>query len=60
MDGFWESKLHPWDVAAASLIVKESGGRMSDFRGGEFSIYGEETLASNGRIHGEMVEVLRI
>ena len=59
LDGFWESKLHPWDVAAASLIVKESGGRMSDFRGGEFSIYGEETLASNGKIHGEMVKVLK-
>lgn len=60
IDGFWEYKLHPWDVAAASVIVKAAGGRMSDFKGGEYSIYGEETLASNGKIHGEMIEVLKI
>lgn len=58
LDGFWESKLHPWDIAAASVIVREAGGRMSDFKGGEFSIYGEETLASNGKIHEEMLAVL--
>lgn len=59
IDGFWELKLHPWDVAAASLIVQEAGGAMSDFSGNEFSIWGEETLGSNGLIHGEMLEVLR-
>jgi len=59
LDGFWESKLHPWDTAAASVIVREAGGRMSDFKGGEFDIYGEETLASNGKIHEEMLEVLK-
>lgn len=50
----------PIDVAAASVIVKEAGGRISDFKGGEFNIYGEETLASNGKIHEEMLEVLRL
>src|SRR3972149_10935073 len=59
LDGFWECKLHPWDVAAASVIVKEAGGRMSVFKGKEYSIYGEETLASNSRIHEEMIEVLK-
>jgi len=59
LDGFWECKLHPWDVAAASVIVKEAGGKMSDFKGKEYSIYGEETLASNSRIHEEMIEVLK-
>ena len=57
-DGFWEMKLNPWDTAAGSLIVLEAGGRMSDFKGGTFSIYGAELVASNGLIHGEMVEVL--
>jgi len=57
-DGFWEMKLHSWDMAAGSLIVTEAGGRMSDFKGGEFSIYGEELIASNGRIHEEMVRIL--
>jgi myo-inositol-1(or 4)-monophosphatase len=57
-DGFWELKLNPWDTAAGSLMVAEAGGRMSDFRGGPFSIYGIELVASNGLIHHEMVEVL--
>jgi myo-inositol-1(or 4)-monophosphatase len=58
-DGFWEMKLHAWDVAAGSLMVTESGGRMSDFKGGAFSIDGEEMVASNGLIHSEMLDVLR-
>ncbi len=57
-DGFWELKLHPWDTAAGSVIVTEAGGRMSDFAGKPFSIYGQEMIASNGLIHAEMVEVL--
>ena len=55
-DGFWEWNLHAWDVAAASLIVAEAGGRLTDFRGGPFSIYGQQTLASNGIIHRAMIE----
>lgn len=57
-DGYWEMKLRPWDVAAGSLIVAEAGGRVSDFSGGPFSIYGNECLASNGHIHGEMARIL--
>lgn len=58
-DGFWEMKLHPWDMAAGALIVEEAGGRMSDFNGGPFSIYGEEMIASNELIHAEMTDVFR-
>jgi myo-inositol-1(or 4)-monophosphatase len=58
-DGFWEMKLHPWDMAAGSLMVTEAGGRMSDFKGGSFSVYGEEMVASNHLIHNEMLAVLR-
>ena len=57
IDGFWELKLKPWDIAAAALIVAEAGGKLSDFAGGEFSMWGNETLASNGSIHHEMVAV---
>ncbi|MFQ6037934.1 MAG: inositol monophosphatase family protein [Candidatus Aminicenantales bacterium] len=57
-DGFWELKLMPWDVAAGALIVEEAGGRMSDFKGQAFDIYGKETLASNGLIHEQMIAVL--
>lgn len=58
-DGFWEMKLHPWDMAAGSLMVTEAGGRMSNFTGGAFSIDGDEIVANNGLIHDEMLYVLR-
>jgi myo-inositol-1(or 4)-monophosphatase len=58
-DGFWEFKLHPWDVAAASLMITEAGGKVTDFRGGPYTIYSKEVLASNGLIHEEMVQAIR-
>jgi myo-inositol-1(or 4)-monophosphatase len=58
LDGFWELKLFPWDVAAGALFVEEAGGKVTDFGGEPFSIYSKEVLASNGKIHGQMVEVL--
>lgn len=58
-DGFWELKLSAWDVAAGALIVEEAGGKVTDFRGGKFSIYSREILASNGRIHQEMIRILQ-
>lgn len=58
IDGFWELKLKPWDTAAGALIVTEASGKLSDFSGKPFSIYGQETLASNGLIHAEMLGVL--
>jgi len=56
-DVFWEWRLHPWDIAAGSLIVEEAGGQMSDFSGGPFDIHGEQTLASNGLLHQEALAV---
>jgi myo-inositol-1(or 4)-monophosphatase len=58
-DGFWELKLYPWDMAAGSLVVEEAGGQVTDFSGGPFSIYAPEIIASNGKIHREMVDILR-
>lgn len=57
-DGYWEMKLSPWDSAAGSVILEEAGGRISDFSGGPYSIYGKELLVSNGLIHEEMITVL--
>ena len=57
-DGFWELKLKPWDTAAAMLIIKEAGGIVTDFKGSAFSLYSGETLASNGLVHDEMIEIL--
>ena len=58
-DGFWERRLHPWDVAAGSLLVIEAGGKLSTFKGEAFSIYAPEIVASNGAIHPSMIEILR-
>ena len=58
VDGFWEWKLKAWDTAAAALVVREAGGEISDFRGRPFDPFAEQCLASNGRIHGEMLEVV--
>ena len=61
-DGFWEFKLNPWDVAAGWLLVEEAGGKVTDFSGRpwkELSAMGAQTLATNGRVHAEMIRVLR-
>ena len=64
LDGFWENKLRSWDVAAASLMVEEAGGKLSDFRGMPLNLSNPDTdwvpqmVASNGFIHDEMIEVL--
>jgi myo-inositol-1(or 4)-monophosphatase len=58
-DGFWELKLKSWDVAAGSLVVREAGGMVSNFTGSGFSLHDEEIVASNGGIHGAMLDILR-
>lgn len=60
-DGFWEFSLSPWDVAAGRLLVEEAGGRITDFSGtpwGPVEEWGRQTLASNGKIHSEMLRIL--
>jgi myo-inositol-1(or 4)-monophosphatase len=58
-DGFWEWGLKPWDTAAGALIVHEAGGIVTDLAGDAFDPHGEQTLASNGAIHAELVEVMK-
>ncbi|MFQ5881281.1 MAG: inositol monophosphatase family protein [Candidatus Methylomirabilales bacterium] len=58
LDGFWEFKLKPWDMAAGALLVAEAGGTVSDFGGGPLDIFGREIVASNGRLHQAMLGVL--
>lgn len=54
-DGFYEHQLNPWDVAAGVLLVKNAGGEVTDFKGGEDYIFGGEIVASNGKISAEML-----
>ena len=58
-DGFWEYYLHPWDVAGSHLIIEEAGGKVTGYFGESYRIDGKQTLASNGKIHGEMVRVIK-
>jgi myo-inositol-1(or 4)-monophosphatase len=59
LEGYWEHKLHAWDVAAGQLLVEEAGGRCSDFAGGPVPPGGDPIVASNGRVHEQMLALLR-
>jgi myo-inositol-1(or 4)-monophosphatase len=55
-DGFYEHKLQAWDSAAGFLIVEEAGGRASDFTGAKYSPYQHGIVATNGKIHDELLK----
>lgn len=59
-DGFWEYNLNSWDLAAGYLIVQEAGGRITSFTGKPYSVFDKETLATNGRIHDEMLRLINV
>jgi myo-inositol-1(or 4)-monophosphatase len=59
MDGFWEQDLKPWDIAAGAIILEEAGGMVTDFKGDPFVSRRPQLLATNGRIHDEMLAVTR-
>ncbi len=61
-DGFWEFELNPWDVAAGLLLIQEAGGAATDFNGRSWKDWrkmGKRTVATNGKIHQEMLSILR-
>ena len=59
LDAFWELKLGPWDVAAGCLLVEEAGGRATNCDGGPVDLDSPSVVASNGKIHDEMLDTLR-
>jgi myo-inositol-1(or 4)-monophosphatase len=58
-DGFWEEQLNAWDIAAGALIVEEAGGRVTGYDDGPLDLFGGHIVASNGLVHGAMLEVIR-
>lgn len=58
-DGFWERGIQAWDMAAGILMVQEAGGKVTDITGKPFGLLGENALASNGRIHGQIFRILK-
>ncbi len=57
-DGFYEHKLSAWDSAAGFLIVEEAGGKVTDFKGEHYSPYQPHIIATNGKIHDEVVRIV--
>lgn len=58
LSGFWEVGLNAWDIAAGSLLVEESGGKVTNALGEPYHLGIRDVVASNGRIHGEFVQAL--
>lgn len=58
LDAHWELRLKPWDTAAGALLVLEAGGRLSDWRGSPWNPWNDRLVASNGRIHDELIAAL--
>jgi len=57
-EGFWEENLQVWDVAAGSLIVKEAGGKVTDYFGKNNYLFGKTIVATNGKIHKQMLDII--
>ncbi|MDB5192576.1 MAG: inositol monophosphatase [Segetibacter sp.] len=57
-DGFYEHKLNAWDSAAGFLIVEEAGGKVTDFAGNYYSPYQPGIVATNGKIHDELISAV--
>jgi myo-inositol-1(or 4)-monophosphatase len=58
LDGFWEDRLHTWDIAAGALIVAEAGGAVTDFAGAPVDLARGQILASNRWLHPQMLEIV--
>ncbi len=58
--GFWELELAPWDVAAGILIIREAGGRVTDFEGVDVGVVHGPIVASNGKMHGWLLQSLAV
>jgi myo-inositol-1(or 4)-monophosphatase len=58
-DGFWQKYLSYWDIAAGIILVKESGGFVTDYYGENKYLENKTLLVTNSKINKEMVEVLK-
>jgi myo-inositol-1(or 4)-monophosphatase len=51
--------VHSWDVAAGVLLVKEAGGRVTDFNNKTWDLDNDDIIASNGKVHKQILEALK-
>lgn len=59
IDGYWEHQLKPWDMAAGSLIAQEAGGIVTDYCGNKFDPEKSDLVASNGKIHNQILDLIK-
>jgi myo-inositol-1(or 4)-monophosphatase len=57
-ESFYEYGLSPWDVAAGAFIVKQAGGEVTDFSGGDSYLFGHQLISSNKILHAELMSVI--
>jgi myo-inositol-1(or 4)-monophosphatase len=58
-EGFWESNLKPWDIAAGILLVREAGGYVTDLEGGQTMLATGSVLAANDHLHAPLTQLLK-
>ena len=58
-DVFFNIRTNPWDILPGALIVEEAGGKVTDIRGGEITSESTSILATNGKVHDQMLELLK-
>jgi myo-inositol-1(or 4)-monophosphatase len=58
-EGFYEYGLHPWDVAAGVLIIKQAGGIVTDYKGGDDYVFGKELVCGNTAVHKQMLKIIQ-
>ncbi len=59
IDGFFEMGLNPWDVAAGEFIVREAGGHVTDWKGGDDFVFGKQIVATNEKVHAGFLEIIK-
>jgi myo-inositol-1(or 4)-monophosphatase len=57
-EAFWEHGLHAWDVAAGTIIIRQAGGKVTDFKGGDKFLFNGEMVASNGAYYNEFYDIV--
>ena len=59
VEGFFELNLSPWDIAAGSLLIREAGGIITDFGGGNEYLSTGNVVAGNNKIHAEILDIIK-
>ncbi len=57
-DGFWEERIHPWDIAAGAIIIEEAGGTVTGMDGERFDAFAGHITATNGALHAAILAVI--